>query len=172
MNTGMTVSGMTKDVTSTKEAIPVATIMMIHMITCLMITLMMVKQVQTSKIGSTVMKDPHIRIGMDVVNLKIREMPTTTAIGMAKTVRMISGSIATGKNKTAHGCKAKIKTTSEDIKRAKLVAMKKLSVNSQDNQEMLTLMSSIFRCSSTALRTGFRSRTCALEDSSATAMSE
>ena len=103
MNTGMTVSGMTKDVTSTKEAIPVATIMMIHMITCLMITLMMVKQVQTSKIGSIVMKDPHIRIGMDVVNLKIREMPTTTAIGMAKTVRMISGSIATGKNKTAHG---------------------------------------------------------------------
>ena len=103
MNTGMTVSGMTKDVTSTKEAIPVATIMMIHMITCLMITLMMVKQVPTSKIGSIVMKDPHIRIGMDVVNLKIREMPTTTAIGMAKTVRMISGSIATGKNKTAHG---------------------------------------------------------------------
>ena len=103
MNTGMTVSGMTKDVTSTRETILVVTMVIMNQTTCLMITIMMVKLVQTSKSGSIVMKDPHIRIGMDVVNLKIREMPTTTAIGMAKTVRMISGLIATGKNKTAHG---------------------------------------------------------------------
>ena len=103
MNTGMTVSGMTKDVTSTRETILVVTMVIMNQTTCLMITIMMVKQVPTSKSGSIVMKDPHIRIGMDVVNLKIREMPTTTAIGMAKTVRMISGLIATGKNKTAHG---------------------------------------------------------------------
>ena len=103
MNTGMTVSGMTKDVTSTRETILVVTMVIMNQTTCLMITIMMVKLVQTSKSGFIVMRDPRIRIGMDAVNLKNRETPTTTAIGMARTVRMNFGSIATGKNKTAHG---------------------------------------------------------------------
>jgi hypothetical protein len=126
----MTVSGMTKDVTSTKEVILVVTMVtMVTMIqaTCLMITLMMVKLVPTSKSGSLAMRDLYYQIGMAVVIPKHRETPTIAAIGMAKNVRMNFGSIATGKKKkTAHGCPAKTKTTSEDSKRAKILAMKKL----------------------------------------------
>ena len=169
----MTVSGMTKDVTSTKELILVVTMVTMNQTTCLMITLMMVKLVPTSKSGSLVMRNLPAKIGMAVVIPKHSETPTIAAIGMAKNVRMNFGSIATGKKKkTAHGCPAKTQTTSEDSKRAKILAIKKLRANFRENQEMLTLMSSIFRCSSTALGIGFRSKKCALEDSSATAMSE
>ena len=127
MSTGMTVSGMTKDVTSTKELILVMTMVTMNQTTYLMITPMMVKLVPNSKSGSLVMRDLATQIGMAVVIPKHRETPTITAIGMARNVRMNIGSIATGKkNKTAHGCLVKIQTTSEDSRRAKKLAIKQV----------------------------------------------
>ena len=84
---------------------------------------MMVNQGQASKIGYSATKNPTTWIIMHVENQKLRDPPTTIATGTAKIVKTNSGSNATGKNKTAHGWKARIKTGSEDTKKATRVVI-------------------------------------------------
>ena len=125
MSTGMTVSGMTKDVTCTMEHILVMSMIKknqrINLMIKksqrikLMIMLMMVILVQVSENGSSAILQPLI---ICAKVLRCRNLPTMIAIGMVRTARTNFGLIATGQNKIAHGCKGKIKTGSEDTRKA------------------------------------------------------
>ena len=123
MNTGMTVSGMTKDAICMKVHTLAMIMTMKSQITNLMMKLMMVNQDQASKIGSSATKNLTIWIIIHVEIQKLRDLPIMIVTGTVKTVRTNSGSNATGKNKTAHGWKARIKTGSEDTKKATRVAI-------------------------------------------------
>ena len=65
-----------------------------------------------------------------------RNLPTMIAIGMVRTARTNSGLIVTGQNKIVHGWKGKIKTGSEDTRKAMKEDTGMVCLKMKRNQEM------------------------------------
>ena len=154
ISTGMTVTGTTKDVICTTVAPTEASQRSQRSLNIsLTMKITMAKRDQVSQLGSSATRI-HSTTIMDVASQKHRDLPTTSAIGMAPAVRMSFGTTATGKNRTAPGWRVKTKTGSEATRTDMKEATGMPYSTTQNRPGTRTLTSSTYKCSSVALKTG------------------
>ena len=154
ISTGMTVTGTTKDVICTTVAPMEASQRSQRSLNIsLTMKITMAKRDQVSQLGSSATRI-HSTTIMDVASQKHRDLPTTTAIGSARAVRMSFGTTATGKNRTAPGWKVKTKTGSEATRTDMKEATGMPYSTTQNRPGTRTLTGSTYKCSSVALKTG------------------
>ena len=155
ISTGMTVTGTTKDVICTTVAPTEASQRSLRSLNIsLTMKITMAKRDQVSQLGSSATRIHSTPTIMNVASQKHRDLPTTTAIGSARAVRMSFGTTATGKNRTAPGWKVKTKTGSEATRTDMKEATGMPYSTTQNRPGTRTLTGSTYKCSSVALKTG------------------